>query len=64
MTVTETARKPLLHASLQTALTLREGVVEVRAKVDYRIHQAPCGRFVVRFPAGYKLLGVDGGQYL
>lgn len=54
------ARAPLLFARTETALRLDEGVVQTTTRVDYRILQAPCGEFVLRFPKGYTLLGLQG----
>ncbi|RMG08454.1 MAG: hypothetical protein D6731_21960 [Planctomycetota bacterium] len=53
------ARDPLLLAEIKTSLRIDEGASVAVSRVHYSIHQAPCDRFVLRYPKGYTLLGVE-----
>src|SRR5690606_29182203 len=60
----ETRREPLLSAETETSHSLDEGALETVTRIEYRVLQAPCGQFVLRFPQGSTLLAVEGAGVL
>ncbi|MBN1916982.1 MAG: hypothetical protein JW889_03655 [Verrucomicrobia bacterium] len=53
---------PLLHARTATKIIVTEGLLRVRAAVDYDVMRAPADRFSVLLPSDFNLLDVSGAQ--